>query len=58
MTITEHHNKVHEGIKKAVGIFASNDSNKQDGISVFKDVERSSKEGFEALMDAVVKARK
>jgi methyl-accepting chemotaxis protein len=57
-TITEHHNKVHEGIKKAVGIFASNDSNKQDGISVFKDVERSSKEGFEALMDAVVKARK
>nr|WP_033916376.1 methyl-accepting chemotaxis protein [Campylobacter sputorum] len=54
-----HHENVHNGLLKAVNIFANEASkNKKEGIEIMEDVENSSKVGFEMLLDAIKKVRK
>lgn len=55
--ISKHHENVHNGLIKATEIFISN-KNPQEGVSILKDVEKSSKAGFEILLEAVKKVRK
>jgi methyl-accepting chemotaxis protein len=55
--VNEHHIRVHEGLKKAIDTFASNGS-PRDGIEMFRDVERSSKIGFEKLIEGFKAIRK
>ena len=55
--VSEHHVKVHEGLKKAIDIFANN-GNTQEGIQQFRNVEHSSKVGFEKLIEGFKAIRK
>lgn len=57
--VSAHHENVHAGITKAINIFADKSiKNKEEGIKIIKDVENSSKVGFEMLLDAVKRVRK
>ncbi|WNY97617.1 Methyl-accepting chemotaxis protein McpG [Sulfurospirillum sp. 'SP'] len=55
--VSEHHVKVHEGLKKAIDIFANN-GNTHEGIQNFRNVENSSKVGFEKLIEGFKAIRK
>lgn len=55
--VSEHHVKVHEGLKKAIDIF-SNNGNLREGIETFRMVENSSKVGFEKLIEGFKAIRK
>jgi len=55
--VSDHHVKVHEGLKKAVDIF-SNNSNLNEGVATFRAVENASKVGFEKLIEAFKAIRK
>ncbi len=55
--VNEHHIKVHDGLKKAIESF-TNHANPQQGVETFKMIERSSKLGFEKLLDAFKAIRK
>ncbi len=55
--VSDHHMRVHEGLKKAVEIFATKNST-AEGIEAFKAVEKSSKIGFEKLIEAFKAIRK
>lgn len=56
--ISRHHENVHNGLDKAIKIFSDNGKDNVSGIEILKDVENSSKVGFEELLDAVRMARK
>ena len=56
--ISRHHENVHNGLDKAIKIFSDNGKDNVSGIEILKDVENSSKVGFETLLDAVRMARK
>ena len=55
--VSDHHVKVHEGLKKAVDIF-SNKGNLHEGVETFRAVENSSKVGFEKLIEGFKAIRK
>lgn len=55
--ISTHHENVHKGIMKLVDIFTS-EGDETEGVKVLKEVERSSKHGFEVLLEAIKKKRK
>ncbi|AOO63827.1 methyl-accepting chemotaxis protein [Sulfurospirillum halorespirans] len=55
--VSEHHVKVHEGLKKAVDIF-SNNGNLNEGVQTFRAVENASKVGFEKLIEGFKAIRK
>ena len=55
--VNDHHVKVHDGLKKAIDIFATG-GNEQEGIQTFKIVENSSKVGFEKLIEGFKAIRK
>jgi methyl-accepting chemotaxis protein len=55
--VSEHHVKVHEGLKKAIDIF-SNNGNLNEGVATFRTVENSSKVGFEKLIEGFKAIRK
>lgn len=55
--VSEHHVKVHEGLKKAIDIF-SNKGNLHEGVETFRAVENSSKVGFEKLIEGFKAIRK
>lgn len=55
--VNEHHIRVHEGLKKATEIFATN-GNVHEGIEMFKKVENASKVGFEKLIEGFKAIRK
>ncbi len=52
--ITKEHANVHQGLKRAINYF-NNDSlvEHKKGLEAFKSVEKSSKEGFETLLDSI-----
>lgn len=57
--ISRHHENVHTSLSKAVDLFATGDATKfPDGLRYLKDVENSSKEGFEILLSSVKSVRK
>jgi len=55
--IAHHHGNVHNGLIKASEMFISGD-NDQEGYEILKDVENSSKRGFETLLNAIKAVRK
>lgn len=55
--ISKHHENVHQGLARMIDVFTT-DSNNPEGVRILKDVENSSKKGFEALLEAVKKVRK
>ncbi len=55
--VSDHHVRVHDGLKKAVEIFATN-GNLNEGVQTFREVENSSKIGFEKLIEGFKAARK
>jgi len=55
--VNDHHIRVHEGLKKAIDIFATN-GNLHEGIETFRGVENASKVGFEKLIKAFKAIRK
>jgi len=55
--VSEHHVKVHEGLKKAIDIF-SNNGNLKEGVETFRMVENASKVGFEKLIEGFKAIRK
>jgi len=55
--VSDHHVKVHEGLKKAVDIF-SNNGNLNEGVQTFRAVENASKVGFEKLIEGFKAIRK
>jgi methyl-accepting chemotaxis protein len=55
--ISKHHENVHKGLAQLIDIFTTNKS-ADEGLRVLKDVEKSSKEGFETLLEAIKKVRK
>lgn len=55
--VKEHHKRVHEGLQRATEIFA-NQGNLSEGVEVFKNVENSSKVGFEKLIASFKSIRK
>ena len=55
--ISKHHENVHTGLMKVVESFANN-TNTKEAVEILKDVEHSSKTGFETLLNAVKKVRK
>lgn len=55
--ITKHHENVHNGITHLIEIFTTN-GNEAEGVKVLKDVEESSKKGFEILLKAIKSKRK
>ncbi|WP_459870756.1 CZB domain-containing protein [Campylobacter concisus] len=57
-SIAAHHENVHHGLDKAMVIFADKDKGHLAGVEILKDVEHSSKAGFEELLEAVKAARK
>ena len=57
-SIAAHHENVHHGLDKAMAIFADKDKGHLAGVEILKDVEHSSKAGFEELLEAVKAARK
>ena len=56
--ISRDHENVHSGLEKAIKIFADSSKDDAAGVQILKDVENSSKVGFETLLDAVRAARK
>ena len=56
--ISRDHENVHSGLDKAIKIFADSSKDNAAGVEILKDVENSSKVGFETLLDAVRAARK
>nr|WP_315062411.1 methyl-accepting chemotaxis protein [uncultured Campylobacter sp.] len=56
--ISRDHENVHSGLEKAIKIFADSSKDNAVGVEILKDVENSSKVGFEMLLDAVRAARK
>ena len=57
-SIAAHHENVHHGLDKAMAIFADKDKGYLAGVEILKDVEHSSKAGFEELLEAIKAARK
>jgi methyl-accepting chemotaxis protein len=55
--VSEHHIKVHEGLKKAIDIFSTK-GNLHEGVETFRMVENSSKIGFEKLIEGFKAIRK
>jgi len=55
--VSEHHVKVHEGLKKAIDIFSTN-GNLNEGVATFRAVENASKVGFEKLIEGFKAIRK
>ncbi len=55
--VAKHHNVVHDGLKDVMNIF-KNDKATQDVAKTMKDVEFSSKTGFEKLLTSIVAVRK
>lgn len=55
--ISKEHENVHRGLHRVVEIF-SQGGDKEEGLRVFADVERSSKAGFEILIENIKKMRK
>lgn len=55
--ISKHHENVHKGLTQLINIFTSG-QNINDGIKILRDVENSSKVGFEILLEAVKRVRK
>ncbi len=55
--ISRHHENVHNGLGKVIDIFSKGE-NLSEGVKTFKEVEKSSKAGFEILLQAIKKARK
>lgn len=55
--VNDHHVRVHDGLKKAVEIFANN-GNLNEGVQTFREVENSSKIGFEKLIEGFKSIRK
>ncbi len=55
--ISKHHENVHVGLVNAVKIF-SDGTDDSKGLETIKDVENSSKKGFETLLSAVKQIRK
>lgn len=55
--ISKHHENVHEGLVRLIDIFVSG-KNPHEGIKTLKEIEKSSKQGFEALLEAIKKIRK
>ena len=56
--ISRDHENVHSGLDKAIKIFSDSSKDNAAGVEIQKDVENSSKVGFETLLDAVRAARK
>ena len=56
--IAAHHENVHHGLDKAMAIFADKDKANMAGVEILKEVEYSSKTGFEELLKAIKSARK
>ncbi len=57
--VARHHEKVHTGLIKAVEILSNKEAgNLREGAMCLKEVENSSKEGFEILLAAVKSVRK
>nr|WP_314476685.1 methyl-accepting chemotaxis protein [uncultured Campylobacter sp.] len=56
--ISRDHENVHSGLEKAIKIFADSSKDNAAGVEILKDVEKSSKVGFETLLNAVRAARK
>jgi hypothetical protein len=55
--ISKHHENVHQGLNRMIDIFSTNKNN-PEGLRILKDVESSSKKGFETLLQAIKKNRK
>lgn len=56
--ITKEHENVHSGLSKAIGIFSAKDSDYLAGVNYLQSVEKSSKVGFELLLEAIKSVRK
>ncbi|MBN2896238.1 MAG: chemotaxis protein [Campylobacterales bacterium] len=56
-SVSSHHENVHKGLAKVADIF-TNGGNGKEGLKALKEVERSSKEGFELLLRAIKEVRK
>ena len=55
--VNNHHISVHDGLKKAIEAFATQ-ADSREGIEIFRTVEKSSKIGFEKLIEAFKSIRK
>lgn len=55
--IGHHHENVHTGLLKAVELFAASQDS-AEGLNTLRDVEASSKRGFEVLLEAIKLVRK
>jgi methyl-accepting chemotaxis protein len=55
--ISRHHENVHHGLIRLVDIFTRGE-NLSEGLNTLKEVEKSSKAGFEILLQAVKRARR
>ncbi|MBR8462500.1 chemotaxis protein [Campylobacter sp. faydin G-105] len=56
--VNKHHENVHRGLTKAIEIFSDTSKDDSEGIEILRDVENSSKVGFEALLEAMKQVRK
>ncbi|NCB54740.1 MAG: chemotaxis protein, partial [Epsilonproteobacteria bacterium] len=56
--VSDHHVRVHEGLKKTVELFSSSNGNVKEGIITFQEIEKSSKIAFEKLLNAFQAIRK
>jgi len=54
--ISRHHESVHTGLTKMIALFTEG-KNPSEGVKLLKDIEKSSKEGFELLLNAIMKKR-
>ncbi len=55
--VSKAHSNVHQGLARAIEMFSTKDlSSHKKGLEYFKSVEKSSKEGFELLLEAVQEA--
>lgn len=55
--IARHHENVHEGLERAIDVVTSQKDMKK-GMELLKDIENSSKKGFELLLESVRKSSK
>ena len=55
--VSNHHMSVHDGLKKAIEAFGAH-ADSREGIEIFRTVEKSSKIGFEKLIEAFKAIRK
>ncbi len=55
--ISHHHEIVHQGLRKAIELFKQ-DKNSSEALNEITKVEKSSKEGFEVLLNAIRSVRK